>query len=106
MIWAGKYASVEEIAGLGLGQSLSQALGIMIFLGLNSALSTQISQAYGLSQSSGVCNSESALKLCGHYVNQAYIQNWVLFIPIGLMLANMQFFFELIGQDSTVAMYA
>ena len=45
---AGKFGNSRYLAGLGLGHAISQCLGIMIFLGLNSSLATNISQAYGL----------------------------------------------------------
>ena len=61
-IEAGKLQSAEDLAGLGLGHSVTQCLGIMVFLGLNSSLATNISQAYGLNK----------LPLCGQYMNQAH----------------------------------
>ena len=54
-----KMKKAQDIAGLGLGQTVTQCLGIMIFLGLNSSLATKMSKAYGLKK----------LQLCGQYMN-------------------------------------
>ena len=62
-------------------------MGIMIFLGLNSALATQLSQAYG-------CKD---LVLCGHYMNRAHIKNILLFLPMLAMLCLMGSFFTMVG---------
>ena len=56
---AGQNTDAIKLAGLGLGHSVIQALGIMILIGLNSALQTQISFAYG----------QKKLTLCQKYVN-------------------------------------
>ena len=40
IIVAGQSANNEKLAGIGLGHAVSQCMGIMIFLGLNSALAT------------------------------------------------------------------
>ena len=56
---AGQKTDAIKLAGLGLGHSVIQALGIMILIGLNSALQTQISFAFG----------QKKLTLCQKYVN-------------------------------------
>ena len=43
------------------------------------------------------------LKLCGHYVNRAYANNILIFIPISLLLGNMYFFMDIINIDAEVA---
>ena len=60
---AGQYADATVLAGLSLGHSAIQALGIMILIGLNSALQTQVSFAYG----------QKKLTLCQKYVNQTHM---------------------------------
>ena len=40
IVMAGMYAETKQIAGLGLGHATSQCMGIMLFLGLNSRLTT------------------------------------------------------------------
>ena len=42
-VLAGRHENTEKLTGLGIGQAISQCCGILIFLGLNSALSTQLS---------------------------------------------------------------
>ena len=59
LIEAGKFGNSQYLAGMGLGRAITESMGIMIFLGLNSSLATNISQAYGLQK----------LQLCGQYVN-------------------------------------
>lgn len=88
------------MAGLGLGHSISQSLGVMIFLGLNSGLATSLSQAYGNGQ------IVQNLQLCGHYMNKAHFQNLLVFIPMGLLLGNSWFFLDLLGQEYEVAKIA
>ena len=85
------------MAGLGLGHTISQALGVMIFLGLNQGLSTKLSQAYGSGQ------ILQNLRLCGHYMNQAYLKNILIFLPLSLALGNIKFFLNWIGQDPEVS---
>ena len=92
MIYAGKLDSETKTAGLGLGHSISQSLGVMIFLGLNSALATHLSQAYG----------RRNLDLCGRYMNQMRLKNLCLFVPVAILLANMGYILDLIGQDEGV----
>ena len=70
-----------------MGQAISQCCGIIIFLGLNTALATQISQAYG----------QEKLLLCGKYVNQAHIQNVILYFPLALLMCNAETFLKAIG---------
>ena len=43
------------------------------------------------------------LKLCGHYLNQAYVQNLLIFIPIALILVNFTYFLEMASVDPDVA---
>ena len=37
-VLAGRHENTEKLTGLGIGQAISQCCGILIFLGLNSAL--------------------------------------------------------------------
>ena len=80
MIIGTKKLTAKEMAGMGLGHSLSQSLGVFIFLGFNAGLSTMISQAYGKARKNNETDSTSTpgknfenLGLCGHYVNRAYV---------------------------------
>ena len=43
LIVVAQTAEIKEIAGIGLGQALSQLFGIMIFLGLSSGLHSKLS---------------------------------------------------------------
>ena len=84
------------MAALGLGHSMSQAFGVVLFLGLNSSLATQISQAYG----------QGKLKLCGQYVMRAQMNNLMLFVPIAFLMAMSGHIFQMIGQPAEVGLMA
>ena len=43
------------------------------------------------------------LRLCGHYVNRAYMQNLLLFMPVAFVLSCMQFFMNLVKVDPRVS---
>ena len=97
------------IAGIGLGQVLSQLFGIYIFIGLNSGLQTKLSQAYGMGMDGNSINVlmkpglNEHLELCGYYMNKAYLQNILLFAPLGLLLGNMWFFMDIVNVNQEVS---
>ena len=43
------------------------------------------------------------LRLCGYYVNKAYMQNLLLFVPIALLLGNMSFFMDIFDVNPEVS---
>ena len=71
MIFAGTLNDSAMLAGVGLGTTLLNVVILEPLLGMNGALETLISQAYGAKQ----------LQLCGVYINRARIINTLIFIP-------------------------
>ena len=65
------------IAGAGLGVMFVNMFIYGVFEGLNGAIDTLVSQAYGLRDYAA----------CNVYFNKAKIINTLIFIPIALMLA-------------------
>lgn len=43
------------------------------------------------------------LRLCGHYMNLAYMQNLLLFVPVATLLSNMWVFLGIINVDVEVS---
>jgi MATE family multidrug resistance protein len=70
--------------------------GIAITCGMNSALSTLISQSFGANN----------MHLCGVYYNQACIIVTMLFIPIMIVLGTADNIFRAIGFEEHVCQYA
>ena len=96
IIYAGQYGDKNQIAGMTLGHSIMQSMGIMVFLGFNRQLTTLISQAHGIGN----------LKLCGRYVNKAHWQNALLFIPVCLILVTVAHLLTKLGQSAEIAAIA
>ena len=46
-VYAGKLGDASQLAGLGLGTCLLESLTLSIIMGMNGALETLVSQAYG-----------------------------------------------------------
>ena len=43
------------------------------------------------------------LRLCGYYMNKAYMQNMLLFVPIAILLGNMSFFMDIFDVNPEVS---
>ena len=67
-----------------------------IYIGINGAADTLVSQAYG----------QNELRLCGTYLNRGRLINTVILIPIIVLLSCSEKILIAIGQDETVAQYA
>jgi Na+-driven multidrug efflux pump len=72
------------LAGAGLGNMMINCLWISVYLGLNGALETLVSQAYG----------GKNYYLCGNILNRGWISLIILYIPIGLFLFNIKHILE------------
>ena len=79
--------TVKQLAGLGLGYAITNLFGILILLGLNTALQTKISHAYG----------QMKLSLCQTYVYRAHFLIIMLFVPIIFVLASSESILLAIG---------
>ena len=95
-VYAGHLNDEAKLAGLGLGTCLLECLTLYIIMGMNGALETLVSQAYGANQ----------LVLCGVYLNRARVINTILFIPLVSILLFTRQILTLLGQEETVVEYA
>ena len=68
----------EMLAGSGLGSMYCTILCIALTIGLNSALTTLVSQTFGTGN----------LRLCGVYLNRARVVATLVFIPLTILLVN------------------
>ena len=76
IVFAGHLDDPAKLAGVGLGTSL---LNVVIFeplMGMNSALETLASQAFGANE----------LRLCGEYLNRGRMINTVIFVPLFVLM--------------------
>jgi len=81
------------LAGVGMGNLIVSVFGISLFIGLNGALETLVSQAYG----------NRNLKLCGIYLNRGRFMLLLLNIPIVYILCNAEAILLLLNQNTKVA---
>ena len=79
-----------------MGQSILFFIVILPLTGMNGAVETLTSQAYGANE----------LKLCGMYLNRGRLINTVFFVPMTIILCFTESFLILLNQDSEVAKYA
>lgn len=76
LIYMGNYGTVAEQGGAGLAISLVNASSFTIAYGLNGAIDTLVSQAFG----------NKNYTLCGDYLNRGRILLVIFFIPGGIAL--------------------
>ena len=84
------------MAGAGLAIMLVNVMGMSTLSGLNNALSTEVSQAYGSGE----------YKLCGVFLNRARVMVLIIFL---ILLVPFQFSYQafmLLGLDSNSALFA
>ncbi len=72
------------LAGAGMGNIIISMMCISVFQGMNGALETQISQAIGAATGSGA----NTKKLSSVYLNRGRIIIFLTFIPICVVLLN------------------
>ena len=76
LIVLGQLQNPTLLAGVGMGTAIQNVCGISIVIGLNNALETLASQAYG----------SNDLEICGVYLNRARFILLIVFIPSFLIL--------------------
>ena len=96
LIFVGHLNNAEMMAGVGMGNMIQNMLGLSFFIGLNGALETLCSQAYG--------NGE--LKLCGIYLNRGRFVLCVSMLPIFVVLSHSESILVAIGQNPETARFA
>jgi multidrug resistance protein, MATE family len=76
LVFAGRLGDPVYVAAAGLGNMYANVTCLLVVIGLNSAISTLVSQAYGAGN----------LRKCGIYLNKGRIAVMLFFIPFfGLM---------------------
>jgi multidrug resistance protein, MATE family len=76
LIFLGHLNKAELLAGVGVGNMFQNFCGLSIIIGLNGALETLVSQAYGAGN----------LGLCGIYLNRGRFVLICTFVPVFLIL--------------------
>ena len=95
-IFAGQINDVNKLAGVGLANVFSCIALLTVIEGINGALETLVSQAYGFGQ----------LQLCGVYFNRGRLVLTAIFIPLAIMLGYSYQILTFLGQDDLVSRYA
>jgi MATE family multidrug resistance protein len=78
LIFVGHLNNSAMIAGVGTGNMIQNMFGLSMFVGLNGALETLVSQSYG----------SGNLKLCGVYLNRGRFILLCSFVPVAMILLN------------------
>ena len=78
LIFMGKIGDAALISGVGVGNVYINVFGVVMMGGLNSILSTLVSQSYG----------QKNLKLCGVYLNRGRLVLILAYVPIFIILMN------------------
>jgi MATE family multidrug resistance protein len=81
------------IGGVGLGNMVSNIIGLSFIYGLNMTLETLVSQASG----------GKNLELCGIYLNRGRVLLTILFLPISGILFNIEPALLALNQDPKVS---
>jgi MATE family multidrug resistance protein len=91
--FVGNLGNNELLAGVGLGNLYVNIFCQSIILGLNGAVATLASQAYG----------SGNLEKVGLYLNRGRLVAFIAFIPITVVLLLCEEFMVLIGMDAQAA---
>ena len=95
-IFVGRINDVSKLAGVGLATTISCILLVTILEGMNGALETLVSQAFGFGQ----------LHLCGVYFNRGRMILTAIFIPLAILLSFSEPILITLGQDPIVSKHA
>ena len=95
MIVAGHLENKEMLAAIGMGNMIQNCFFISPIMGINSAIETLASQAAGAQNT----------VLAGHYLNQAKIVFFSLFVVMILLSLNAQRFLVMLHQNEEVSRY-
>ena len=96
IVFAGRFNDAAKLAGVGLGITITHILCLSILMGMNGALETLVSQAFGFGN----------LNLCGQYLNRARILTSIAFIPLAMILIWSETILLKLKQDPETSMYA
>lgn len=95
-VFAGRLNDPAKLAGVGLGTSLLNVACFCPLVGMNGAIETLVSVAFGAKN----------LKLCGIYLNRGRLINTTIFIPIAIILLFSKQFLTAFNQQPEVIQYA
>ena len=95
-IFVGRLNDVSLLAGVGLATTTYLIFCIMVLIGINGAIETLVSQAYGYGQ----------LRLCGVHFNRGRLVLTAIFIPLAILLSFSEPILLMIGQDPEVSRIA
>lgn len=96
-VFNGHLGTAKQIAGSGLGSMFTTIIGLALACGMNSTLTTLISQTWG----------QQNLHLCGVYLNRARVIVTLFFVPITIiLLLSEQIFVHILGLDPEISHYA
>ena len=96
MIFIGSLGDVAKLSGIGIGNMVMNLLPYALMIGVNTALETLVSQAYG----------RRNLPDCGLYLHRAIFLIICLFVPIAISFFWIENLLTLVGIDSATASYA
>ena len=96
MIFIGHLNDSAKVAGVGLGNMYVNIVCQSLIIGLNGAISTLASQAYG---------AENYHKV-GIYLNRGRFISLVSFIPMALVIMNCEWVLIFLRQDPLASSYA
>ena len=96
MVFVGYLHDAAKMAGVGMGNTVLNMIGLSIACGLNGAIETLVSQAYGAGK----------YKLCGTYLNRGRAIILIFFVPIIVFFFFCEDILVGIGQHKDVAKYA
>ena len=80
------------VAGLELGSTCLECPTLYVIWGMNGALATLVSSAYGAGE----------LQLCGQYLNRARLISTVVFVILSIVVIFMEPILGALGQDEKV----
>ena len=96
MVFVGNYGDASQLSGIGLGNMFMNLVPYAVLLGVNTALETLVSQAYG----------RKNLYECGLLLHRAMLIISVLFIPIAISVFFINDFFVFIGMSEDASISA
>ena len=95
-IFAGRFDDSAKLAGVGLGNTTLNIMCLSICMGMNGALETLVSQAFGYGN----------ITLCGVYLNRARVIGTLTFIPCAILLLFAEPILLKLGQDPLTSQHA
>jgi Na+-driven multidrug efflux pump len=96
IVFVGQLNDAAKLAGCGLGNTLASICGFSIMVGLNGAIDTLASHAFG----------DNDLRLCGVYLNRGRMILLAFSIPLAVLMSLTRQILTGIGQDPLVSHYA